>query len=387
MSTISRLLSESKTKAKQLRDFVFESGDKIKGYVDENRGDWQETAEDTARQAADAASEAVRGGSDQIIRQAKSMYVDIVYSEQKVEKLQHDVENQGARYRELLRDRRLTDIIFVGSESLATLLAASSVAPEIEAAYEAAYPGLAEDMSFTDKASLLNDDQLPGFVSAIKGKLFEREYVGYLNDGALPDGYVATLAESPNQPGWDIAIVGPHEEIVRTLQAKATDSVNYVVDAIEKYPTIDVVTTDEVYSHLVMSGISEGIASSGFSNAELTEQVEMAVEATDLEFDWLPPVFTLAFIAFTSYSDASLTLYEKARSFGDRSGKTYFAYLIGGGIAAITNTWWLGVLGSVSSRYMSDSGQKKVDLLEVLERTYSTNQVILNRLKALPKRL
>jgi hypothetical protein len=110
----------------------------------------------------------------------------------------------------------------------------------------------------------------------------------------------------------------------------------------------------------------------------------MAVEATDLEFDWLPPVLTLAFIAFTSYNDASLTLYEKARSFGDRSGKTYFAYLIGGGIAAITNTWWLGVLGSVSSRYMSDAGQRKVDLLESLQRTYNTNHEILKRLKGLP---
>jgi hypothetical protein len=324
---------------KQLKDFVLESGDKIKDYVDENRGDWQETAEEAARQATDATTEAVRGGSDRIVRQAKSMYVDLAYSEQKVERLQDDVENQGARYRELFRDRRLTDTIFVGGESLATLLAASSVAPEIEDAYIAAFPGLAEDMSFLDKASELNEDQLTGFVSAVKGKLFEREYVAYLNDGALPDGYVAKLAEGANQSGWDIAIEAPHEEIVQTLQAKATDSVSYDVDAIAKYPTIDVVTTDEVYSHLVMSGISEGIASGGFSNAELTEQVELAVEATDLEFHWLPPVFTLAFIAFTSYSDASLTLYEKARSFGDRSGKTYFAYLIGGGIAAITNTW------------------------------------------------
>ena len=127
MSTIERLLNRSKAKANQLKEFVVDSGSKVKDYVDRNRGDWQETAEDTARQATDAATEAVRGGSDQIIRQAKSMYVDIAYSEQKVEKLQHDVENQGARYRELLRDRRLTDSIFVGGESLATLLAASSV--------------------------------------------------------------------------------------------------------------------------------------------------------------------------------------------------------------------------------------------------------------------
>lgn len=380
MSTFDHLLNRSLAKAKQIKQFVFESGAKVIKHIGKNQVEWKEKAEGAARQATEVAEGALRSGIDQ----AKSTYVEIVYSKKDLDDLQHNVENQGARYRELLRDRRLTDSLLIGGELLVSLLASASVPPEIEAAYEAAFPRLAEDTSFLEKASELNDEQLLGFVSAVKGKLFEREYVAYLNDGALPAGYVATLAERANQPGWDIAIRGPNEEIVETLQAKATDSVNYVVDAIEKYPTIDVVTTDEVYSHLVMSGISEGIASGGFSNEELTDHVEAAAEATDLEVDWLPPVFTLAFIAFTSYKDANLTLYEKARNFGDRSGKAYFAYLIGGGIAAITNTWWLGMLGSVSSRYMSDAGGRKIDLLRSLQKTYENNREILSRLEASP---
>ena len=79
MSTIGRLLNHSKAKAKQLKEFIFESGDKIKGYVDENRGDWQTGVEETARQATDAAEEVIRSGSDRIIRQVKSVYVDLAY--------------------------------------------------------------------------------------------------------------------------------------------------------------------------------------------------------------------------------------------------------------------------------------------------------------------
>ena len=48
-------------------------------------------------------------------------------------------------------------------------------------------------------------------------------------------------AESATQPGWDIAIKGSNGKIASVLQAKATESVSYVQDALEKYPSIDVV--------------------------------------------------------------------------------------------------------------------------------------------------
>ena len=221
-----------------------------------------------------------------------------------------------------------------------------------------------------------------GLVNGVKGKLFEQKYVDYLNGGNLPDGYVASLAGSATQPGWDIQILGPNNELASVLQAKATDSVSYVTDAIARYPSIDVVTTEEVYSHLVLSGVSEGIANGAISNAELADQLEKAVDSVELTMDFVPPLFTLAFIAFTSYKDQSLTLYEKARSAGDRSGKAYLSYLIGGGVAAITNTWWLGVLGSVGSRYMSDDGLKKRKIIEGLNNVYQTNRRIIERIKA-----
>ena len=56
-----------------------------------------------------------------------------------------------------------------------------------------------------------------------------------------------------------------------------------------------------------------------------------------------------------------------------RSGKTYLSYLVGGGVAAITNTWWLGVLGSVSSRILSDSGDRKYEMYEKLKEVETIN--------------
>ena len=53
---------------------------------------------------------------------------------------------------------------------------------------------------------------------------------------------------------------------------------------------------------------------------ELTEKLESAVLNIDIDIDIdidmdvLPPIFTLAFIAFTSYKDDSMTLHQKSKN-------------------------------------------------------------------------
>lgn len=303
---------------------------------------------------------------------------------QEIGKLERDIRNQGGYYRELIKNRRIGDTIFVGGESLAVLLAAGHIPQEVIQAYEAAYPQMSQSISFKDKVLSLDEGSLPGFLSAVKGKLFEQQYVDYLNSGNLPDGFQATLASSANQPGWDIAVEGPDPEMASLIQAKATDSVSYVVAAMQQNPAIDVVTTDEVYSHLVLSGISEGIVNSGIANADLGASLEAAADGSALGFDFLPPWFTLAFIAFTSYKAESLSLYQKLELAGNRTGHAYLAYLIGGGVAAVTNTWWLGVIATVSSRYLSESGRRKAQLRQQFSNTYEANQRIIERLDSLP---
>jgi hypothetical protein len=377
MSNLNKLFSKGLKLVAQATEQATDANKAAKEYWDENKDELQAQG----KEAFKAGQEYVTSTYESASKATASIYQDIKYSDTDLKKLQQNIENQGGYYRELNRRNTTVDSIMLGGETLATLLAAGTVSEEIISAYEAAYPNLSESISFEDKVRELDADGLVGFISGVKGKLFEQQYVEYLNDGNLPDGYTAVIAESATQPGWDIAIEDKNGEIASVLQAKATDSVSYVQDALEKYPNIDVVTTDEVYSHLVMSGISENITNGSISNVELVDVLEKAVDASELTMDYTPPMFALAFIAFTSYKDESLTLYEKARSAGDRSGKTYLSYLVGGGVAAITNTWWLGVLGSVSSRILSDSGNKKYEVHEKLKEIEGNNQKIIDELK------
>lgn len=377
MKKLKELISKGLKLAEQAAEHATVASKAAKEYWDENKDELQAQGKESLKAGQEYVSSTYESASEA----ANSMYRDIKYSDSDLIKLQQNIENQGGYYRELNRRSTTVDSIVLGGETLATMLAAGTISDEIINAYEAAYPDLSDTISFEDKVRDLDDEALTGFISGVKGKLFEQKYVEYLNDGNLPDGYTAVLAESATQTGWDIAIEGENGEIASVLQAKATDSVSYVQDALEKYPNIDVVTTDEVYSHLVMSGISENITNGSISNVELVDALENAVDASELTMDYTPPMFALALIAFTSYKDESLTLYEKARSAGDRSGKTYLSYLVGGGIAAITNTWWLGVIGSVSSRILSDSGNKKYEMYEKLKEIEHINQKLIDGLK------
>ena len=116
-------------------------------------------------------------------------------------------------------------------------------------AYRLAYPDMAVEVPFREAArEVANDpDRLVGFISGVKGKLFETQYVDQLNGGKLPDGFHASLAQSATQPDWDIQIIDDHGHVVDLLQAKATDSMGYVQQALTQNPQIDVVTTDEAF--------------------------------------------------------------------------------------------------------------------------------------------
>ena len=377
MKKLKEFITKGLKLAEKTAGHVSEAGKVGKEYWDENKDSFHAQG----KEAFKTGQEYVSSTYDSASKTATSIYRDIKYSEKDLKNLKTRIENQGGYYRELNKNKDTVDSVVIGGETLVTLLAASSIPNEITSAYEAAYPNLSDSISFQDKVRELDGDSLTGFISGVKGKLFEQKYVEYLNDGNLPNGYSAILAESATQPGWDIAIEGSNGEISSVLQAKATDSVSYVQDALEKYPSIDVVTTDEVYSHLVLSGISENITNGAISNVDLVDALDNAIDASNLAMDYTPPLFALAFIAFTSYKDESLTLFEKSRNAGDRTGKTYLSYLIGGGIAAITNTWWLGVVGSVGSRLLSEGGDRKFEVYEKFKDVEENNQIIIERLK------
>lgn len=303
------------------------------------------------------------------------------------------VEEQSRRYRELTarfnerlrtgtrQKAVLLDTLVVGGETLAAYINSGQVPAEIQRAYELAYPNVAAARSFADQVAHLDGQELIGFVSGVKGKLFELQYVEYLNDGHLPDGFRAELADSPTNPGWDIAIIGQDGALQKTIQAKATDSVDYVTSALEKNLQIDVVTTSEVNSHLVMQGFSESVIDSGIPEDALTAAVEGAADGATTSMNWTPSAVSLAVIAFSAYNQEGLSTYQKSRQFGERSTKSYLAYLAGGSLAVATNTWWIGVLGGMGSRLILGAGRQKLERLTQLEQLVKNNQVVLQRLE------
>ncbi len=158
-------------------------------------------------------------------------------------------------------------------------------------------PSLTDDRLFA-----LDGDALQGAVNTAKGKYFEYMVVEKLNQGQqvgpllLEPGQQAVLADSMTQPGWDLRIVDEHGDVVEYLQLKATDSVGYIHSALERYPDIQILATDEVaHSGLVLD--------SGITDEDLRGHVEMGVDAVDVSLtetflDHFHPLLPLAAMAF-----------------------------------------------------------------------------------------
>lgn len=132
-----------------------------------------------------------------------------------------------------------------------------------------------------DRLFALDGDALQGTVNTAKGKYFEYLVVEKLNQGQqvgpllLEPGQLAMLAESMTQPGWDLRIVDEYGDVVEYLQLKATDSVSYIRSALERYPDIQILATDEVAN----SGLA---LDSDISDQELRAHVEMGVDTLDV---------------------------------------------------------------------------------------------------------
>jgi hypothetical protein len=266
---------------------------------------------------------------------------------------------------------------FLGGDSLATYIREGQVPDEIGRAYALQYPELAAHHSLVDELHRLDSNQILGLVAGVKGKLFELRYLDYLNDGHLPDGYHAALADSANQPGWDILVTGPNHHVADMIQLKATESVGYVQHALYAYPHIDVVTTSEVYSHLAMLGAAQHVADGGITDAALTSAVSHGFDASHIHAHWGPPVLALAIAAWSSYKRDDLDRYEKSKLAGESGTRSWLAYLAGGTLAVATQTWWLAIAGSVGARLVLDKGKFNRAELARLDEQIETNQRVL----------
>jgi hypothetical protein len=222
----------------------------------------------------------------------------------------------------------------------------------------------------------------------LKGKLFELCYTEYLNEGHLPEGFHAELASSANQAGWDIAILNEQGQIDEVLQLKATESASYISHALARYPYVDVVTTEEVYSHATMGDMADHLINSGISNDELSDflQEQILNAQDDVSSDFFPSIIPYAIIAFSVAMDENKTDYQKGKDFGRRSTLSYVCHSLGVAVAAFTHTWWLAPVVSIGSRASLGYGHRKKVEYQRLKDYVLQNDTVLQKMRKFVKR-
>ena len=282
------------------------------------------------------------------------------------------------------RKDELLDLLVVGGVTLSQVLREPASVPEnVQQAFALAYPGLAQTETFSDAVARMSSDELVGLVSGVKGKLFELELVDHLNSDGLPDGYHAEMAGSATQPGWDIRVLDENGQVSELLQAKATESAQYVQEALQRYPDIDVTTTTEVHAQLVALSLAENVHDSGISEAVLQAKVEAAAQS-DAVFDasdLVPSSIGLAVIALSVFMKKDASLREKGAHFGQRSAKAGVSAGVGKAALVATQTWWVGLIGGVATSWLAGRGQEKREQYEALK---TALDVIQERQMALP---
>ena len=124
----------------------------------------------------------------------------------------------------------------------------------------------------------LTEGQIQGHLSNIKGKYFEVLVEDRLNAGEtvgelkLLPGQVASLADSQNQAGWDLQIADENKDIAERIQLKATASMGYIKDALEKYPDFRIAVPTEI------DGMTDEILQTDITNESLEKLTESQVE-------------------------------------------------------------------------------------------------------------
>lgn len=183
-----------------------------------------------------------------------------------------------SKYRLQIRVRGLVDAAAdaVGSWTAfdADNLDVSALTPDLREAFTAAFP----NMNLGDLEDMA-PSAIGGLATAWRGKLFEVIVARRLNAGEwvgglhLETGQAAALAELANQPGWDIAITDAHGAVAEELSIKATDSVAYLREALDRYPDIRVLTTEDTGE--LLDHLSDRVMiDQDMSVAELMERVD-----------------------------------------------------------------------------------------------------------------
>lgn len=136
--------------------------------------------------------------------------------------------------------------------------------------YKAEY----SDLSVSEiraELSQMDDSQLAGVVSNVKGILHELEYIEIENSDG--DYITASLFANTNHPDNDIRLHNHLTNDIDEIQLKATNSESYVNSWIQDHPDGEILITKELATKM-------DLKSTGISNEELTVNVENFIDKT-----------------------------------------------------------------------------------------------------------
>lgn len=243
------------------------------------------------------------------------------------------------------------------------------VPSEVHEAFEKAYPNLSSEQSFLDTWSGFEDyESRLGFISAIKGKLFEIMYVDHLNEN-LETGYSAAMALDPTQKGWDIKITGPDQEITELLQLKATTSTSYIKDAITQYPEIDIVTLSDLQGQLSSVSSLTNVYASDISNEDLMIQINEATDGSTFFFPTVP-LLALGYLVFSGYREKDLSQFKKHQKFSKRASNL----LLNTSIISATATPFIGIPLVIGKEYLFKGARKNKEIIKFLKSQIKNNE-------------
>ena len=292
-----------------------------------------------------------------------------------VKKLDKNCISYSNERRKFKSDYPWSDYYVISGLTIPGMIKKGFVDPDVALAYQYQFPEKANSMTFTDAwLDLDTSEEKLGFVSAVKGKLFEIKYLNEHISKTLEPGYTAKLAESPTQKAFDIEIYNPYGQIDQQLQLKASQSASYVKEALNKYPEIDVVTLEDLEGQMLLTDFPDRIVTSSISDESLLSAIG---DATGSNLNYLP-ILGFVYLIFSSYTKKEASKFEKTVTIGRRASDYGF------------NLWILATTGGVIGiplvaikHFFLRRGEHKTETIAYLKKQLKRQKRTHKRIKQL----
>lgn len=257
---------------------------------------------------------------------------------------------------------------------------------DVKEAFHAQYPQ--HDLPFVQAVNRLSrhPEALQGLINGVKGKLFEIDYVDWLNHGHLPEGFSAALAENATNPAWDVMIRDSHGNIEEVLQLKATASLSYVQETLAAHPDIDVVIPHELYDQLAGHPALGHLVDSHHSLHDLSQTVSEAAnhaEAAAVHFH--VPYIAIGYIAWQNckrYRNGQVSLADACNNLLERSILSVIASGVGYAASAVAHKTIVGIPFAMGARLLGGQAlhnREKRKVIDMHITIIQTSQLLLKR--------